>query len=194
MIASDIDDTLGESIEACFEFNDWKINGIPATKADIYDTFIWHIPKFGLTKEGAHEWFHSFFRTPKIMDIHPIPGAFEKLSDLKKNGYDCINITSRLDERNERTTKWIKIHYPDIFQEILFTNFTTSNQTSKLKFCLSKNIVALIEDNLSDDIIDIANYGIPVYLIDQPRNQHYDPQIHKNIFKFKNWNEFKILD
>ncbi len=49
----------------------------------------------------------------------------------------------------------------------------------------------MIEDNI-DYAIEMANAGIKMYLIDRPWNQKFDPEIHKGIIKFYNWDELRL--
>ncbi len=186
----DCDEVLFKLNEPCLKFHDHKINGIPATKEDMTDYILPNLPKFNISMTDAHERYESFLRMAGPHDMPPVDWAREQLQKLLQQGDRLIVITARKEIFEALTAAQINAYYPDMFEEIVFANHYAANHKSKLEICKEKDITHFIEDNLSQDIINIANSWIKVHLLDQPRNRHYNPEIHKNIFKFKTREKF----
>jgi uncharacterized HAD superfamily protein len=116
----------------------------------------------------------------------PVEGALESLRMLVQN-YELHVITSRKEELREKVMSWINRHLPNLFKEIHFTNHFEGVGKKRLKseVCRELGVNYVIEDCL-DYAKDVADKGIPVFLLDKPWNQG---QIEAPITRVKSWNE-----
>ena len=190
IIGIDMDEVLSETIDGVLEFNNYHFNNIPITREDITNYYIYHMPKYIADQEYAKHRFSNYLAAETTNSI-PVLGAKEKLIELKQQWYVLYVITARPDALKEITWKRIDIHFPWIFDDIIFANHLTKDAVSKSSLCQNLGIEIMIEDNL-DYAIELEQAGITTYLLEKPRNQQYDANIHKNIIKVKGWREISI--
>jgi len=188
----DLDEVLSETIDGVLKFHNYQINGIPAHKEDISDYYIFNIEKFGLSKEDAIKYFRTFLdEGQNNEEILPVKWAKEWLQKLKQDWWKIIIVTARREEIKEITIHRLNEHFKWLRDEILFASHFTENEINKSELCKQHWINIMIEDNL-DYAIELANTGIKMYLLDNPRNKRFDPNVNKGIEKIYSWEEFKL--
>ena len=125
---------------------------------------------YGRTRGQAIDDFKDFTNTDEFMKVMPIEGAVEGIRELKKLD-DLYIITSRTDELNDKTHKWLEEHFNGIFSGVVFGNiFSTSGRKKiqKRQLCNENNISLLLEDHY-DYALDVSR-DVPVILFDKPWN------------------------
>lgn len=186
----DLDEILAELVDFVLEYNDYKIWEFPLKKEDIKDYYIHRHPEFNLSPEEAISWF----RKPMYEDIWNykvavIDWAKEKLEELKRNWYILYVLTARIEKLFwEYTKNWLNFHFPDIFEEVIFTDHFSENHREKWDVAREYWIEFMIEDNY-DYALELAEKWIKTYVLEKPWNSHRTEN-HENIIKIKSWEEF----
>ena len=186
----DLDEVLNELLNYVLEYNDYKIWSYEINRSDIKDYYIHKMEGVNISPEDAIEWF----KKPMLWDmgVFKIPvllWAKERLVDLKDNWNKLVVLTARAEEYFwEYTRKWVEVHFPDIFDDIIFADHFHENHKEKSELCLEHWIEYFIEDNY-DYANDIAKAWIKTYLLEKPWNS-WQNEYHKNIVRIKSWDEF----
>ena len=90
----------------------------------------------------------------------------------------------------EYTDLWVKTHFPDIFEDIIFADYFHEKHREKSEICIDEWIEIMIEDNY-DYAIDLAKAWIVTYLLEKPWNNHHE-EYHDNIIRVKSWEEIVL--
>ncbi|PJA49087.1 MAG: hypothetical protein CO170_00600 [candidate division SR1 bacterium CG_4_9_14_3_um_filter_40_9] len=191
IIGVDLDEVLSQTLDDALKYNKYMFNGIPIKRKDVLNYYIHQIPKYNAGVEDSKQWFDNFLASKKANSLKPVTGAKRKLMELKKKGYSLVVVTARPEEFKDMTWKWVNRHFTGIFDDMVFANHLTKNAVSKVDLCKNLGIQIMIEDNLHY-ATELAKAGIKVYLFDKPRNQEYNPKIHKNIVKVKKWKDIDL--
>lgn len=191
IIAVDLDEVLSETIDGVLAVNNYEINGTKIKKENIRNYNLHWNEELKLNKDDDLKIFDKLWNSDKKREVKPVEWALEKLNELKSEWYKFIIITARREKLRDYSTEWIEKNYPWIFDEVIFTNYSTENEIVKSEICKQKWVEIMIEDNL-DYAIDMANIGVKIFLIDKPWNKHYNPETHKWIIKVNGWNEIKF--
>lgn len=127
----------------------------------------------------------------KPCKIPVVPGAREKLLELKNAWYKLIVVTARIEELFwDYTKKWIEKYFPWIFDEIVFADHFHEKHKEKSELCYDYWIEIMVEDNY-DYAIELAENGIKTYLLEKPWNTWQEVN-HENIIRVKSWDEIKF--
>lgn len=122
----------------------------------------------------------------KLISYEISQDAITTLKKLKEIGHELFILTSRFDETEEDTKKWIFAHFGvSFFKEIIFTNGVINN-SCKSDYCINKDFDILIED-APHYAQKSSEKGIKVLLMDCPWNG--DVVETKNLIRVKNWKE-----
>ncbi|PID34997.1 MAG: hypothetical protein CR971_00325 [candidate division SR1 bacterium] len=191
LIAVDMDEVLLETAKGLLNFYNYTFAEKPIQYNDIIRYNFETIPGYETTVEYAVEYFMNFLESSEAKNILPVQWAKDKLNYLKSLGYKFVIITGRAEKLEHISREYIKKHYPNIFEEMYFCGYYTENQKDKYTVCQELGITTIIEDHLENSI-KYAQQGIEVILLDKPRNQDYNPQIHKHITKVKSWDEITL--
>lgn len=79
-------------------------------------------------------------------------------------------VTGRSEALQEKTKQWISQHFPDIFDDFLFSNCAVADEVPKSQLCKQAGIELMVEDDL-DFVKDLVEHSIPCFLLDKPWNQ-----------------------
>lgn len=141
------------------------------------------------TREEAYRRILEFYQTPEHREAPPVSGAQEALKKLSKT-YGLLVVTAKPQYLEAMTRHWCQVHFPNVFQEICFTNLFGGKaghvQRSKGEVCRELGVDIFIED-APHHALDTAQSGIPVLLYDVPWNQ--DMATHPNITRVYSWEE-----
>lgn len=187
----DLDEVLSETVDKVLEIHDWVINNKKVARDDISNYYLHENKWLWIKKEDWIKVFDKLRNSKQSNNIIPVKWAIEKLKQLKSEWYKFIIITARREILKAYTNKWIQKNFPWIFENIIFTNHYTENEIQKSEVCKKNWIQIMIEDNL-EFWSELAANWIKVYLLDKPRNKHYNPETHKWIIKVNGWNEIKF--
>lgn len=187
----DLDEVLAETVNEVLKYNNYMIKGQSITRNDISDYYVSNIPKYNLIKEDAVDFFWSVLKSPSRENILPVQWAKEKLKQLHKQWRKIVVVTARREEISEYTKHWLDRFYPEIIDNVVFANHFSDNEVPKSTLCKQQWIQIMVEDNL-DFAMELAQFGINVYLLDKPRNRHYNPLIHLWVHKIYHWSEIPL--
>jgi len=188
----DLDEVLSETMDFLLEKNDNKIGDYKIIKEDIKDYYIHKIPDLDLSVEEAIEWFQIPMNNDIInLEIKAVNGALNKLIEFRTNWYKIVVVTARIEEKFwEYTEKWLEKHFPNLIDEIIFTDHFTDKHRHKWEVCKELWIEYMIEDNM-DYALDLAENWIKTFILEKPWNSHREEK-HENLIKINHWNDFKI--
>lgn len=191
-IGVDLDEVLAELLDYILEYNDYKIWNIKINKNDVKYYYIHKQENIGITVDDAIKWFREpMYNDVNNYEISPVNKSKEKLIELKSKWYTLIVVTARIEELFwDYTKKWLDIHFPWIFNDIIFADHFNENHREKSEICIENWISYMIEDNY-DYAMELANAWIKTYLIEKPWNNWHD-SYHENVIKIKWWEELEI--
>jgi uncharacterized HAD superfamily protein len=181
---------LAETIQSMLKKRNyiWKWKKVAWEDLNTYN--LWEIKKLWITKNWALWMFVKFqlwsWLTKKIK---PVKWARGKLLELKKKWYRLYAVTARLSWLRLSTKLWLKRHFPDCFEHIVFANFFTNRARKKSEICKEIWASIIIEDNL-ETCIDCVNQWIKCFLLDKPRNQ--SNKLNENIKRVYSWSEIDL--
>jgi 5'(3')-deoxyribonucleotidase len=164
----DLDEVLAEFVE-CFLLYHNKINNTNYKKEDF---FSYNFPDvYGWTKEENLQEVFDFQQSEYFPHIQPVIWALPVLERLKID-HELYIITSRQDYIQEQTRLRVDTHYPNIFENIYFTNDYSLEWTSRKKsdVCNELGIELMIDDSLIY-AEDCASNERKIYLYNRPWNQ-----------------------
>ena len=187
----DLDEVLAETIDEVLKYHNYNINNMSITKNDISDYYLSNISKYNIDRQQAIDFFSEILTSSARENIIPVQWAREKLEIFHKQWWEINVVTARREEISDYTQKWLEKYYPNLIDNILFANHYSDKEVPKSTLCLQKWIGHMIEDNL-DFALELAQFGIKVYLLDKPWNRHYNPLIHLWITKIYSWSEIKL--
>jgi hypothetical protein len=84
-------------------------------------------------------------------------------------------ITGRGIHIQEKIIQRVNQYFPDLFDDFLFANEASAQALPKYELCKQRGITLVIEDR-SPVVKELADHGIPCFLLDKPRNQDYTPE------------------
>jgi len=171
-ITIDCDGVLSATAESILTYNHHTIKWISADINDITNHRFHMIPKFWLTIDEAKDLWYRFYEQSSHENLFPEPGAIHAVRDLKEQWYRLIVVTARVDAWKDQTLEWLEYYFPDMFDDVVFTNDLTSS--AKKKWRVSSRLWASLH---IDDHIDYAectcNYVVPTFLFTKPWNRVY---------------------
>ena len=188
----DLDEVLAELLDFILEKNNYKIGDYKIEREQVRDYYIHRMKWLNVSLEQAIDWF----RKPMLEDIkechlEKVNWSLERLLELKKDWNKLIIITARIEEFFWEYTKiWVNNHFPDVFDQIIFTDHFTDKHKNKSEICLELWVDYMIEDNI-DYALELAEKWIITYLLEKPWNK-YRAEKHPNLIKIKSWKEFKL--
>lgn len=188
----DLDEVLSETMDFLLNKNDNKIGNYKIVKEDIKNYYIHKIPNLDLSLEEAIEWFQIPMNNDIFnLKIKAVNGALNKLIEFKTNWYKIVVVTARIEEKFWKyTEKWLEKYFPDLIDEIIFTDHFTDKHRHKSEVCKELWIKYMIEDNM-DYAIELAKNDVKTYLLKKPWNSHRKEK-HENLIKINHWDKFKL--
>ena len=84
------------------------------------------------------------------------------------------------------TSRWLNVHYPNCFEDIILTNSHVDASKTKSDVCRALNLSVFIDDQ-SVFAEDCAKVCEEVFLMDKPWNQGVIRA--KNIYRVASWKE-----
>jgi 5'(3')-deoxyribonucleotidase len=188
VIAFDCDDVIvATGMHLVEQYN--KLHGTHVRHQDFYSKdyeSIWEASP----ETVAHDLF-TYLLSDEYSDLAPMTGAAEVLRKLAQT-YTIYIVTGRPDFTEEATEKWVNKHLPNIFEQIVFTNFFKTPDSkgglrTKADVCKEHGAEWLVDDHLHH-IHNVAEQGITGLLFgDLPWEQLTEPL--PNVVKIKDWRE-----
>lgn len=191
-IAIDLDDVLVNSSPEIIRYYN-QTYGTAVTLADFYaDDFsgAWQCPD----RHTVSRRVNTYLDTPGYLELKPTIAAVEVLHKLKAV-YNLVIVTGRPSFVEDITLQWLSKHLPDLFGDVVFSNFYGSDDVKRDKgeICTDLGASILIDDHLGH-AKNAASHGVSVLLFgDFPWNRA--DELPENITRVANWRgvEQKLL-
>lgn len=167
-IGFDIDGVLADTIFYLLRWHN-ETYGTAFTLEDIRKHDLWEL--WGGTKEEAVKKFNAFCGTQYFLDITPVPGSQEALSELAP--YSVIfALSDRSPAIYKETMTFLSKYFPHISPEnvLLIGGYENLTGRKKSHLCKELGLKALVEDYLKNAIWCARN-GTRILLLDKPWNR-----------------------
>jgi uncharacterized HAD superfamily protein len=182
IIGIDFDDVLMDFIPGLLSFLSRKL-GKTIVKEDIGVFYFWET--FGVSKEEAIELCEEYYFTEEHSKSLPVVGSREAIEKL--SAFSLQVITARPSFAEKVTTSWMLKHFKNNIDRFHFTNAFKSDQAVS-KGVLAKELgISYFIDDAPHNALDVAAYGIPVFLFDAPWNKKMES--HPLITRVTSWDE-----
>lgn len=191
----DLDEVLAETLDQILVNNNYILAGKTVSREDILDYYIFNNKHIWIEIAEAKKIFQEVFTNHNAYNIQKVSWSYEKIIQLKNDGYTLKIVTGRSQEFEDYSFKWLQNNFWNIFDSLHFANhFTYTDHSWKRKnkseICKELGITIMIED-IFDYALDLAENWIYTYLIEKPWNKHIKIE-HANIKKVKHWDEIII--
>ncbi len=186
VLAVDVDEVLYPFMELFVDYHNQN-HGTNGVVSDFPD---YHIQEnLGITKEQKVERLGYFLEQGGFTSGVPVEHSQDALKMLSER-FEIVVVTSRWQEWEESTVKWLSEHYPNIFGRIEYANsiaWHRGDKYDKDAICKELGAVAFIDDAL-DNVEKVAATGIKSLLFgDYPWNQ--SDKLPDNVQRVKDWDE-----
>ena len=133
---------------------------------------IWNLwERWHCSPEESIKRLKDFFVHEYHYNAPPLPGSIEGIKSLKKN-HKLFIVSAKPEELREKTLEWLDKHFPNMFEELIFTKpLYDPQKQNKSEVCKTLGIEIFVEDALHN-AYDVAKVGIPVLLLDMPWNRN----------------------
>uniref|UniRef100_A0A7S1F331 Uncharacterized protein n=1 Tax=Noctiluca scintillans TaxID=2966 RepID=A0A7S1F331_NOCSC len=152
VIAVDIDEVL---CRYCIAFQRWvaEKTGVPIEEntTACFDVVCQH---------GQGPLHASFLQDDAFVQIEPVPGALQALTQLKSAGFRLEGVTTRPASCSAATEKYLATYYPGLMQGV---HFVQSGRKGPV--CNSLGAMVLIDDQLPN-IFSASASGVPSVIFD----------------------------
>jgi 5'(3')-deoxyribonucleotidase len=190
VIAIDLDDVVVETAPNVIEYYAQTYGTrVPLEKfySKDYEN-VWGAPD-GVT---AVKRVNEFLESPKYYNSAPIREAIETIRWLKQR-YELHIVTGRPNLVEQATHRWLKKHFPDVFETVVFTNYFMSGSKVKIQtkgdICQELGATVLIDDNL-EHILSVTKAGVDGLLFGSyPWNQA--ESLPENVKRVEDWKAVK---
>lgn len=184
VIAVDLDDVVVETAQLVVDY----VNNKYGTHVHLRD-FYSRDPDVWETKdtETAVARIYELLESDEYFESPPIQEAIAAIRSLKLN-HTLLIVTGRPDFMELATRKWLKNHLPDIFEDVVFTNYFSDDKArSKGDVCRELGATFLIDDHL-DHCFSALEQGItPLLFGNYPWNAA--KTLPAGIVRVDNWQE-----
>ena len=185
-IGIDLDGVAADWVTPFLEFHKERYGG-SFSYDEITSHDFWDI--FGITRDEAIHRAHEFYLETPFDIVLPVEGAVESIKALREV-HELVVITARPFVYKQKTLDWLKEHFPDVFDKVVFTNqYSKSDSgvnTTKAAICEQEKIDLLIDD-YDKYVWECAPVCGQVLLFDQPWNQGVE--LPGNAVRVKSWSE-----
>ena len=181
-LAVDIDEVL---MPFLIPMAKWK--GMKIPKKESYPYLYTDI--FNIPLDVSRAMVQDFYRSEEITKIKPIKGSQMKLTELRPKLKKIYAVTGRQSIARGVTEDWLKIHFPDIFDDLVMTNSFTTQEISKVSVCSLLSLDTIIDDSLKT-CMACQHAGIKAYHF---VGKDVYPWCVETQMTLKNWDELKYL-
>lgn len=188
IIAFDCDDVIvSTGLLLIKHYN--QLHGTNVQPQDFYSKDYEHV--WQADPEIATRDLFAYLLTDAYANLAPMDGAVETLKKLSNN-FTLYIVTGRPVETEQATHEWIEKYLPNIFEEIIFTNFFKLSDSkgalrTKADVCKELGAQWLIDDHLHH-IRNVTEQGITGLLFgDLPWEKLSEPSAF--IVEIKDWQE-----
>jgi len=171
LIALDIDEVLADTVNEVVEHYNRNF-GSNFRRDDFRTCNFWET--WGGTREETVGILYDFMNE-RGDDILPKKGAVNGVRKLSEK-HKLISITSRQNDFEEQTRRWLERNFDGLIKEVYFTNAYAKRGEAfkKSVFVREKGVELIVEDHF-DYACDCVAVGAKVFLLDCPWNQELPP-------------------
>ncbi len=184
-MAIDLDEVVVETAQKIIK----NYNKTYGTSMELKDYYSHDYKKTWKTPdvETAIQRVNSYLDTDEYKNSLPVERAIEVIRELGSK-YKLYIVTGRPDFTKEATIRWLHMHFTDIFEDIVFSNFYDPQKVRhKGDICRELGVDLLIDDHLGH-ILSVSKVGIEGLLFgDFPWNKA--DKLPKNVRRVKDWDE-----
>lgn len=192
-VAIDIDDVLVDSVTPIFNHYNKKY-GTTLTKKDYYSK---DIKVLGVSEYAvAAKRLEKYLASAEYTTLPPLAEAVRAIHRLSEQ-YRFVAVTSRPAFIEHATRAWLKKHFDDLIEDVIFTHFVMAadhsnhpSVSSKVDVCQRIGAAYMIDDHLHH-AVPAASVVEEVFLIDQPWNQQAN--LPKNVSRVKDWSVIETV-
>ncbi len=182
IVAADIDDVfVGTAQMVISHIN--KVHGASMSINKYYtrDPSDWNAPD----ADTAAERINNFMESEEFYELPPVQEAIDVLRGLKKV-HALYVVTGRPDIAELATRQWLETHLPDIFEDVVFTNYFDAEKVrTKGEVCRAIGATVLIDDHL-DHCISALGQGVkPLLFGNYPWNRRNE--VPEGIIRVEGW-------
>jgi len=183
-ITIDIDEVLAQFLQGVIDYHNHTYK-TELTTTQFNSYYFWET--WGGTREQAIKKVADFSKSDFYTSIKPLEGAQEAIQTLKQN-HSLFVVTARPETMEKQTRRWLDKHFPNAFQDVVFTNHWADDceTISKGDVCNKFNADIHIEDNI-DYAKECINGKRRIFLMNQPWNQ--DDNLPPDITRLNSWKE-----
>jgi len=147
---------------------------------------------YGISVEELKEAFLDFYNSGGFLKVDLIPGALGGVNELSKK-HSLIAITARPLYMKDHTIQWINENFPEIFEEIHFSEHPVlfkgeGTALSKSKICIDSGADVLIDDHLLH-LTDCMKNGVRALLFDLDGRYGWNKENVANVERVSSWKE-----
>lgn len=143
------------------------------------------------SREEVVRRVYCFYHSPEFMDLVPVEGAVEGVSELKEK-YGLVIVSTRPLFLLDKTRLSMERYFSECFDDIHLTDTVNVGEVGKKKsqVCLDLDIDTLVDDHFNN-ALDAAEHGIRSILFRGLWNlEHTDSELEKlGITPANNWEE-----
>jgi 5'(3')-deoxyribonucleotidase len=193
-IAIDCDEVLAETLDALLAYQNYTRKEKPLHREDVTNYHLCEIKKLHMSLDEEKKIERKFLLEDiSIQTIQPVQGAKEVLQQRKKEGHTLYVVTGRSDPMKKNTNTRLQIHFPNIFDDIIFANTHGTHPKNKSDILKEKKIDYMIED-FPFYAEEIAQANIETFLLEKPRNKDFDHTKYPCIHKVKGRKDIKLVN
>jgi 5'(3')-deoxyribonucleotidase len=188
VIAVDMDDVVIETAPSIVEYMN-NTYGASMELENFYsrDPSLWNAPDV----ETAIKRVNSFLDTEEYYESPPVQEAVHALRGLQKY-HTLYIVTGRPDFTEIATRSWLKNHLPDLFTDVVFTNYFDHKKVkTKGDVCKQLNVDILIDDHI-DHCESALEAGVqPILFGNYPWNS--SSNLSDGITRVEHWPDIEEL-
>ena len=177
-IAIDIDEVLVSFVKPMAK---WRGYQMPTSTKYKYI----YRDMFAISEEESRKMVLDFYNSETFAELEPICGSVEGTRTLRGVGKKLYAVTGRQDVARDVTETWLNKHFPDIFDDVVFTNSFTPDEIPKSAICTTLDVDTIIDDSI-DTCRECLKNGISAYNFIGYDDEIY-PWCHYGPLSVKKW-------
>jgi 5'(3')-deoxyribonucleotidase len=190
VIAVDMDDVVVETAQSIIDHVN-RSYGASVDISNFYsrDPSVWNSPDLQTAVNRVNE----YLETDEYFVQEPVQEAIHALRSIQKV-HKLYIVTGRPDFTELATRRWLENHLPDLFEDVIFTNYFDKNKVrTKGDVCTALGATVLIDDHI-DHCISAQEQGIkPILFGSYPWNTEELIPEGVRLARVKHWPEVENL-
>lgn len=103
---------------------------------------------FNCPQEEAQNMIYEYYKSPEFLYTKPLLGSQAAMARFRTQVNKMYIVTGRQQIAREQTELWIQRYFPDVFDDVIFTNSYTKHEISKVDICRALSIGCIVDDSL----------------------------------------------